>query len=116
MYKLITATGEEIPMPDEQTIRQAVLDLTAEANADSENFLILERGLDDDHFIQTAFDLEWGFVLEYQDGGLSRHYECTEPELGADHVIVAFQRYAVANPDWDEGLKWQRLNLSPTER
>ena len=61
--------------PDDQTIAQAHQNLMEEGDP----FAILSKT--EMTYIQTAGGSEEGFVLEYQDGSLDRHFRCSDEQL-----------------------------------
>ena len=71
-------------------------------------FAILAR--EDWTYIQTAFDGDGTFVLEYQDGSLEQHYRASRPLL-LQEVIGAFQSYLRQDGAWRSGILWERLEL-----
>ena len=62
-------------------------------------------------YIQTAGGPYEGFVLEYQEGSLDKHYICTDSNLGLDVVIRALQLYAQGDERWRTELEWERQIL-----
>lgn len=65
-------------------------------------------------YIQTAGGPWEGFVLEYQDGSVDKHYQCADSDLGLDAVVRAFRLYAQGDERWRTGLEWRREIVSAT--
>ena len=83
----LEVNGHEIDEPlTADLIEQAIFAMTGE----SDSFVILSR--DRMTYIQVAGGPRTGFLLEYQEGSLEKHYSCTELDLGTSDVIQAFQR------------------------
>jgi hypothetical protein len=92
-----------IDNPTSNQIAQAISSL----NSTDNTFVILESG--DMTYIQTAFQNEGEFVLEFQDGSLEKHYQTTvETSL---EVMAAFQGFLEAREDWKRTIDWQKINL-----
>lgn len=109
MYKLTTSSGDEFNMPDAETIRR-VID-TLPLPDDGFSFLILDRGPDGDHFVQAAGNPAEGFILEYQEGGIKAHYECTKEGLSAEQVFSIFKAYSEQAPEWKAQVEWRKRDL-----
>src|SRR5690349_10813258 len=75
--------------PDEAAIIAAIRGLEMGQG----EFAILSR--DDAHYIQTVPGPMpgSGFALEYQDGSVDQHYNCTDTYLGVDDIMRAFIFY-----------------------
>lgn len=61
-------------------------------------------------YIQTAFDGDESFVLEYQDGSLEKHYKADRP-VALEEVIGAFESYLRRDGAWQSRFRWERLAL-----
>ena len=99
--KLSTSTGHDVEPATPDAVREAIAGLT-EAHA----FAILEkRPLD---YIQTSRTADGNYVLEYQEGRLSRHYRATD-NVSADTVRRCFEGYLRDTPDWRAGLRFEHM-------
>jgi hypothetical protein len=78
---------------------------------EGEEFAIL--GPDPDTYIQCAEQKEppHGYVLEYQDGSLDRHYQAVDGPITLDRVISAFIKYLRRDPSWRSDFRWEKLEL-----
>lgn len=72
---------------------------------DGDSFAILAK--DSQVYMQTAGDLDDGFMLEYRNGSESEHYVCSNPYLSHDDVIQAMQRYLQNDSRWKTDIDWQ---------
>jgi hypothetical protein len=91
--------------PDDQIIAQALQNLTGEGDS----FAILSKT--EMMYIQTAGSSEEGFVLEYQDGSLDRHFRCSDEHLDLDKVIWAFTLYICGDERWRTEFNWEKEEL-----
>lgn len=72
---------------------------------DRDSFAILAR--EPQVYMQTAGDVDDGFMLEYRDGSESEHYVCSNPYLSHDDVIQAMQRYLENDSRWRTDIDWE---------
>jgi hypothetical protein len=93
--------GPAWPEPDHARIATMLRRLS------KDNFAILERA--DGRFVQAVGQTAGGYVIEYQDGDLSRHYTTQTGDL-AD-VIGAFQGVANGGQTWRQQHSWKPLQL-----
>ncbi len=104
--ELSTGTGQQFSDPTPAEIAGVLASLPG----GEDSFAILEQ--DDMVYIQTAGGAsEAGFVLEYQEGSLERHYRSTNDELPLETVTRAFQLYAARNPAWKSLTSWEQEDL-----
>ena len=75
----------------------------------SSSFAILERR--DGHYVQARIGSMQGWVLEWQRGGLERHFACTRTSLGREVVTTAFNAFLVGDERGLEALGWERIQL-----
>jgi hypothetical protein len=78
---------------------------------DGEGFAILSR--DPDTYMQCAEDVDRAgeYVLEYQDGGLDRHYHAVDGPITLQRVTAAFGKYLAYDRSWLFDFEWERLDL-----
>lgn len=79
-------------------------------NADDDSFLILSK--DTMSYIQTCKTSDGNFVLEYQEGSLDEHYECTDKMLTFQKVSTTFTSYLNGSEEWKTSLTWQPFYFS----
>ena len=80
-----------------------------------EEFIILE--VDPLTFIQCAEDRTIPFdrnrdaryVLEYQSGSLSEHYEAAEGSLELERVFEVMCKYLRGDPSWHQDVNWRHI-------
>jgi hypothetical protein len=102
--------GETVEQPSAEQIEEALRSLPG----GPDSFAILTRS--EGSYIQVLGGGESGYILEYQDGSLDRHYVCPDADLGIDAVISAFRSYARDDDDWRTALSWQRQELDKRVR
>lgn len=107
MFTLSTADEQVIHDPSPEQI-SAVIEGLAPGG---DSFAILATDADELTFIQAIGSPSEGFSLEYQDGSLDLHFECTSQDLTAEHVVLAFRSYRRGEPAWKTAFAWQRLEL-----
>lgn len=92
----------------EDDIREAVMELDVnDAEGHAEGFVILFRT--DSDFMQCAGDATSGFVLEYQEGGIDRHFRTTREDWDAATIILKMTQYARGDESWKQGVEWESL-------
>ena len=102
----LTVDGDVLDQPvTNELITQAFASMAGKG----EFFIILAH--DEMTYIQTSGSSEAGFVLEYQDGSIEKHYSCTDTQLSADRVIEALQRYFNNHGRWKSDFTWEQLDL-----
>jgi hypothetical protein len=85
---------------------QDILSLVA-----GEEFAILAA--DPDTYMQCA-ELKvspYGHVLEYQAGGIDRHYRAVAEPITLDRVIAAFLKYLRRDETWLTDFQWEKVEL-----
>ncbi len=90
---------------DDGLIMRSIYSLTGEGDS----FAILSK--DDMTYIQTAGGPNSGFILEYQDGSLDKHFTCTNQNLTAAQVVNAFQSYTKQDGRWQQEFEWETAGL-----
>ena len=88
--------------PSVSRIRETLHQLDGEDN----HFAILS--IDDMTYLQTSGSPETGFVLEYQDGSLDRHFTADGEPLSLEDVTAAFADYLTRNDRWRSRFTWKR--------
>tara|TARA_R110002096_G_scaffold54881_3_gene141403 strand:+ start:657 stop:1079 length:423 start_codon:yes stop_codon:yes gene_type:complete len=109
----LIVNGDAVTKPlNAALIRDSINSLTGEGDS----FAILEKS--EQIYIQTSGGPEHGFVLEYRDGSEAQHYSCSNFELTADEVILAFQSYLSNDGKWRTELEWepQVFDYSPSRQ
>lgn len=104
--KLEICGVREITDPTAEEIEREIMGLDTNA---SDAILILVAP--DGRFVQTAGDAKVGFQLEYQDGGLDRHYSAVGESVGAELVIKVFVAFAAGENSMDELTNWEKLDF-----
>ena len=99
---LTLESGEVIVGVTEQDIRQRI---------EGEEFAIL--ALDDGTYLQCAEQKEapYEYLLEYQEGDVSRHYQATDEGVPLDRVLAAFVKYLRGDASWKSDFEWRRIEL-----
>ncbi|MBT8145187.1 MAG: hypothetical protein KJO55_10830, partial [Gammaproteobacteria bacterium] len=62
-------------------------------------------------YIQTAGCAASGYVLEYQEGSIEKHFSCEDPDLDEDTIIDIFQRYFDNDSRWKTDRQWTPVDL-----
>jgi hypothetical protein len=93
--------GPAWPEPDQARIATMLRRLA------EDNFAILQRA--DGRFVQAVGSAADGYVIEYQDGDLSRHYTTQTSDL--TDVIGVFQGFADGGQAWRQQHVWKPLRL-----
>ena len=93
--------GPAWPEPDQARIAILLRRLA------KDNFAILQRA--DGQFVQAVGRTGGGYVIEYQDGDLSRHYATETSDLA--EVIDVFQDFADGGQTWLQQHNWKPLRL-----
>jgi hypothetical protein len=73
------------------------------------SFAILERS--NGHYIQARIDPSQRWVLEWQRGGLDRHFACSRKDLDWTAVAGAFAAFLNGDHAALEEFGWQRIRL-----
>lgn len=99
--KLETGTGRTIVGPSASQIAEELAALPG----GTDSFAILSRN--PLTYIQTAGSPSEGFVLEYQEGSVGRHYPSVDGNLPLSSVTKAFQLYAAEDAGWRSVVQWE---------
>jgi len=97
-------SGLTVQDPSEEQISDLLVGLSGPSE-----FAILSRA--PDTYIQTRPAGNGLFRLEYQDGGLDRHFAAASPPE-REQVVAAFQGYQRGDDAWRRQLEWVRLDLT----
>ena len=78
-----------------------------------EKFAILGGGPRSGTYLQTAAQDEAPFlyILEYQDGSLSEHFEAVHKGIALDAIVGAFTKYLAGDASWRDDFTWKRMKL-----
>lgn len=52
-----------------------------------------------------------GYILEYQDGSLSKHYRAVDSPIVLEQVIDAFSKYLRGDESWRSDFTWEKMEL-----
>lgn len=102
--KLENSFEEIIKDPSEQDIRNM---FEGFGENDMDDFIILSKN--NMNYIQSAIGEkeEEGFILEYQDGSLDKHYIATDRDLELNRIIEIFISYNSGEEKWKSELQWE---------
>jgi hypothetical protein len=109
MFELSGSDFDPVLNPSAETIRRAILDLTG---IFGESFLILGPVGDEMTYMQVCGGGNDGYLLEYQEGSMERHYQSVDQHLPADKVLQAFASYLEGTDLWLTSILWKKLDLS----
>jgi GGDEF domain-containing protein len=78
---------------------------------EGEEFAILAA--DDGTYLQCAEQraIPYEYILEYQEGDPSKHYQATDDAVPVDRVIATFLKYLRGDESWKSDFTWQRIEL-----
>jgi hypothetical protein len=78
-----------------------------------EKFAILGGGPRSGTYLQTAEQDEAPFlyILEYQDGSLSEHFEAVHKGIALDAIVATFTKYLAGDASWRDDFTWKRMKL-----
>ena len=95
--------------PNTQMVTQEVIENLA--NGVEISVILVDTDAPDNGmtYVQAITDEDDVYILEYQDGSLDRHYFCSS-EISIDDIVRVFVLYLDANPEWQMGLHWEKLN------
>jgi hypothetical protein len=109
MALTLTTHDTRFDQLDDATIAEVLASLDGGRNV----LATLERsGLT---YLQAEGSVRAGFVLEYQDGSLDRHFRSRDPALPLAQVTEIFQSYGRGEATWREGLAWETVPFIPPE-
>jgi DnaJ-domain-containing protein 1 len=100
----LETNDETIESPSPDDIEAIVASLGGTQN----DFAILQKN--EWTYLQTANQKNLGYILEYQEGSLQRHYQ-TASNLTADQVKQAFIWYLQGDKRWLSAFIWTRIEL-----
>ncbi len=111
MY-LESSVLKKIYNPTEKQIKDAFSAFDSES---SDDFLILSKN--EMTYIQTAISEyeEEGFIIEYQEARLDKHYVTTNKNIPKDAVIESFISYLSGTADWQTAFEWVPVLLDDEE-
>lgn len=76
-------------------------------DGDGNSFAIL--GLDGLTYLQTAGGPSTGFVLEYQEGDTTQHFQSMREDYPITFVVKMFQAYAQSDESWRTMVEWKPM-------
>jgi hypothetical protein len=92
------------------TVVRQVAEKDLADHIEREDFAILSE--DKQAYIQCAKQSPGsGYVLEYQDGSVERHYTATGGPIAMDRVVSAFIKYLRRDPSWRSDFQWERVEI-----
>lgn len=94
-----------IDAPSREEVRDALQSLQ------EDQYVILNRG--DNVYIQTYFNDDGTFQLEYRDGSADRHYAADPEAISVDDVSKAFDLFFQGS-DVSSLLTWKKIHVEPT--
>jgi hypothetical protein len=100
--RLTLESGAIIRNVTEQDIRDRI---------EGEEFAILAAN--EDTYLQCAERKEapYEYILEYQEGDLSQHYQATNGGVPLERVIATFIKYLRGDQSWKSDFEWRRMEL-----
>jgi hypothetical protein len=104
--KLEICGVREITHPKPEEIEREIMGLDTSA---LDAFLILSSP--DGRFVQTTGDVRIGFHLEYQDGGLDRHFRASGESVGVELVIKVFCAFATGETSLEDLTHWEKMEI-----
>jgi hypothetical protein len=105
-YTLEISGDRTIENPTGADIEKAVEGLDTNKG---DAFLVL--GVSDMTYIQINGDAKVGFIMEYQEGSLKKHFTAKDENLSKEVVTAIFLKYLRADPAWKDAVSWEPLNL-----
>ena len=75
---------------------------------ENDDFVVLSKN--DMNYIQAALsDYEGeGFILEYQEGSLDKHFSATDNNISKDVILSVFLAYLKGESAWKEQFNWEK--------
>ena len=104
-HKLDIRGDKQITDVKDESISSSVYELAN--NCKSDCFIILERN--DGGFIQTYFNEDKTFTLEYKELNEPHQYTSTDTSLAPKDIISIFIAYKNSDPNWKGLTKWEAL-------
>jgi len=98
--KLSTEDGTKIIDPSKEDIARLVQLL----NDTNNKFLILEK--DELTYMQAYGSMKSNWLLEYQAGSATEHFNVTGPSVTSTRVVRALQQYLEGIGEWKTSLPW----------
>jgi hypothetical protein len=111
MMIILTADDLQVGMPATAEALHAIIPALA---GQEDPFAILSPGAEDMTYMQTLWTPD-GYLVEYQDGSLERHFCTVRADLSAEDVIAAFQSYAAGEGAWRTMFEYERIELDETD-
>lgn len=100
----LVLNGETVSdSPDKYGIRQTLESLVDQ----EEGFAILSKA--EMTYIQAAYRGGEEFIMEYQDGSTSEHYDCISPDLDLTKVVGAFTMFLNSDEGLVTDFEWELM-------
>ncbi len=95
--------------PDSATIARVL------ASLDGGRHVLASLGESELRYVQASGSVQTGFVLEFQEGSLSRHHRSRSTDLPLATVTDVFQRYARGDESWRLTVEWEHVPYVPAK-
>jgi hypothetical protein len=99
----LTSLDTRYDAPDEATIARVLASLDGGRN------ILVTLGPSEATYVQASGSVASGFVLDYQDGSLDRHYRSNAEDLSLDRVTQVFHKFARGDDSWRTDVAWQHV-------
>lgn len=99
-----TRWGTELKSPSLGHIREALRGLKG---GGPNSFAILSKAGTGRSYVQVSGSASDGYVVEYQDGGPSAHYQ-NDCELEENQLIRLFQQFRSGDRSWIQSVNWKK--------
>jgi hypothetical protein len=106
MMIILTADDFEGVPASSETLRTLIPSLAGQEDP----FAILTRNAEDMTYMQTLWT-PTGYLVEYQEDSLERHFATVREDLSAEDVIAAFRSYAAGESGWRTMFEYHHLEL-----
>ncbi len=100
MEMTLTSLDTRYDAPDAATIALVV------AGLDGGRQVLATLGESELTYVQVSGSVQAGFALDYQDGSIDRHYRSRASDIPLDRATSVFQKYALGDATWREGIDW----------
>jgi hypothetical protein len=103
---LETRWGRNILDPSLMHVREAIDGMIRS----DDSFVILKKSGTGMTYMQVHGCEGEGYTLEYQEGSLSRHFECYEP-VTKKSIVEIFQAFRIDDPSWKTQVRWRKKDF-----
>jgi hypothetical protein len=104
--RLEIGNGQVLQNPTADHV-EGVLHALPGSEVDSFAILIQDEG----RYMQCSGAWKEGFVLEYHDGSVDEHYQCSDHKLALANVVEAFQAYLAHEDRWRTAFQWRKIRV-----